>query len=547
MATREYGVDNGNGTVTVYQTDDNGNTKAVRTETMAQNQAGATPTAAATAPGNADPSKGFTAGTNPANTVQTRNGPKTIQQIADEMHTAGYNGPWDDSSLVAAYNNVPTSGEGPGGPGGAGAPDTGIGFNLGAGQLAFQMADAKTKNDLAKAAQDWMIQNQQAILTGTFQGNPTMAMQQYLHQVANDAFNQNLQQAQLAISKGQLDLSVGTAQGYVNGAPTVAEQQTQNQATQAYLTLLSNLKGPENAFQYARTLAGTPKGFQDIVASATGQRYNPGFGGTSGEQPVAASLGGLLNDASGGQVGQPGSNAIPNYYGPGAARPTPQIPPSGDTLYDTSTAAYQRDKAAGTPWNQAEYERVMGGQGVPTSVADQMWQSALSAGVPTKGADYNQRLNAAYSQYNAGQTAQPTAPTYPTSTPGQSIQPATAPTTTGDTHIHVYPNYTGPANGGQQGGNPPMATTDGAQNGANPPTIGPYTGPGTTATQMPDLSGLVPGSKINNVNYQRMDPSQQKLLQSAYGYAGWNWDDVANELKNSLPAYGGPRQGLIGT
>lgn len=39
---------------------------------------------------------------------QTREGPRTIAQIRAEMQAAGYNGPWDAASLIAAYNAIGT-------------------------------------------------------------------------------------------------------------------------------------------------------------------------------------------------------------------------------------------------------------------------------------------------------------------------------------------------------------------------------------------------------------------------------------------------------
>lgn len=44
--------------------------------------------------------------TTTAQTYQTPNGPKTIAQMQSELATAGYNGPTDDASIIATYNQT---------------------------------------------------------------------------------------------------------------------------------------------------------------------------------------------------------------------------------------------------------------------------------------------------------------------------------------------------------------------------------------------------------------------------------------------------------
>ena len=91
-----------------------------------------------------------------------------------------------------------------------------------------------------------------------------------------------------------------------------AAQGQQQAQTMAYLNLLSQLRGPQNYFQYQNVLGSTPGGMRDLYAAAMGQ-YVPGGGATTGAQPQAASLQGLMGDVSGnpyygqggGQLGQP--------------------------------------------------------------------------------------------------------------------------------------------------------------------------------------------------------------------------------------------------
>jgi len=77
------------------------------------------------------------------------------------------------------------------------------------------------------------------------------------------------------------------------------EQWTAQQtASQNYLTLLSNLRGPADWAQYQKVLGATPQGTQDLVRAAAGQ-YIPGGGATTGVQPQAADLNSLYNQATG--------------------------------------------------------------------------------------------------------------------------------------------------------------------------------------------------------------------------------------------------------
>lgn len=158
----------------------------------------------------------------------------------------------------------PGSGGGGGGGSSSGGGSSGQGYNHEAAELAAEVADNaatqaynRAKLNLeseaearAKAAQAWKETMERASLTGTFDGSPTFAREQH-----------------------------------------------QDNTAQAYLQLLASLRGPANAFQYARTLAGTPGGLRDIVNAAAGRLNLAGYGGANTAQPTQrATLGGLLGD-----------------------------------------------------------------------------------------------------------------------------------------------------------------------------------------------------------------------------------------------------------
>ena len=77
----------------------------------------------------------------------------------------------------------------------------------------------------------------------------------------------------------QNSLAQGQLTGTFNGAPTLANQQFQQQTSLGYLNLLAQLRGPGDIFQYLKVLNGTPGGMKDIVNAAAGSYNMPAFGG----------------------------------------------------------------------------------------------------------------------------------------------------------------------------------------------------------------------------------------------------------------------------
>lgn len=127
---REWGEQQPDGSVRVYRQDDNGAVTLVRTESMAQNQG--QPAAGGSTSGAPDG----------GGTIATPNGAKTLAQIRSEMQAAGYNGPWDEGSLVSAYSTTAGAASALGGSGGENsyANFTAINYAMQAAQLAAQIA-----------------------------------------------------------------------------------------------------------------------------------------------------------------------------------------------------------------------------------------------------------------------------------------------------------------------------------------------------------------------------------------------------------------------
>src|SRR5580765_826042 len=97
----------------------------------------------------------------------------------------------------------------------------------------------------------------------------------------------------------QQGATLGTPPGWQAGQPvqTLARWQAEQDASQKYLTLLSNLRGPADWAQYQKVLGATPGGMTDLVKAAAGQ-YVPGTGATTGVNPNAVTLGGFINQAT---------------------------------------------------------------------------------------------------------------------------------------------------------------------------------------------------------------------------------------------------------
>jgi len=324
------------------------------------------------------------------------------------------------SSYSEALNNVGMGGGGGGGggatasSGGGGGGGGGTGANWQAAQMALSNAqqaanqaylNAKLNLETEQQAFDHAQQaftNEitKAGLTGMYQGAPTQAALQYgantfgtwgMPQAGAETLASQLQTAnQLGTYQGQQTL--GAQQQYFNQwlagqQQALAQQKQQQDTANQYLTLLSQMRGPQNYFQYQNVLGSTPGGMRDLVAAAMGQ-YVPGGGATTGMQPTAQSLQGMRQDvlgAGGGtnmmgaqqsQPGQPAMGTLPQMTGyqpwmAGAAggQMTPQMAgggsynPSNDML--TGAGQYQQQPTQANQMNLP----------APNQISSQAWKN----------------------------------------------------------------------------------------------------------------------------------------------------------------------------
>jgi len=143
----------------------------------------------------------------------------------------------------------------------------------------------------------------------------------------------------------------------------------QQQATaQAYLQLLSSLRGPADWAKYQQVLGSTPGGMSDLVAAAMGQ-YVPGGGATTGYQPQAANLQTMMGQvqqyAPSYQQQQPqqGGQAWGSGIGVGGQENTPaqqqQATGNGTNMYGQSQLPAPNQIAAQSWANMAPSQQQM--------------------------------------------------------------------------------------------------------------------------------------------------------------------------------------------
>jgi hypothetical protein len=318
-------------------------------------------------------------------------GSVTVQgsNLADAQHNAATQTGASDSqqqgggtfgSNTNSSDPALNGGGGGGGGGGSSAPSASAAT---LGNIANQMQQALASGN--KAAFDEAVREY----------NTTFGLDQQKYQASVDQYNQSL-----AVTAAGLT-------GTYNGQQTQAAQQqafNQQQATQTqalasqkqqqdtanqYLTLLASLKGPQNSFAYAQTLAGTPRGMTDIVNAAAG-RYLLGSPASGANPAAPANLNNLMvdvNSATGGassgsmaQQQQPGLSVGTNLNG--------VLPVSASAL---TPAVPQVDPAAAwagaSPSSQATYLQYAQGN---TTLAQQRYAAdvakaqaqAVAAAVP---------------------------------------------------------------------------------------------------------------------------------------------------------------------
>jgi hypothetical protein len=136
--------------------------------------------------------------------------------------------------------------------------------------------------------------------------------------------------------------------GTYNGAPTEAAREFNAKTATDYLSLISNLRGPQDYGQYLRVIGSTPGGLKDLVGSAAGQ-YIPATGATTNAPTAGASLGGLVGDVTG--QGQFATLPVVNS---GGAVPYAQ---------------------GGTPTSYADYQNAASNLPKPNQISADAWNS----------------------------------------------------------------------------------------------------------------------------------------------------------------------------
>jgi hypothetical protein len=227
-------------------------------------------------------------------------------------------------------------------------------------------------------------------------GQQTLAAQQQANQLG-------LNQASLtgwynapgsaAGSQGQQTLA-GQQQQFSQGLQTEQEaraaQGQQQSQTQAYLQLLSSLRGPADWAKYQQVLGSTPGGMRDLVAAAMGQ-YVPGGGATTGMQPQAASLQSMMGQVGGydysgqggGQLGQPnvyqGGQGSYGQYGQ-SAQGQPQFQTGQWNPQQQQKGQPQMQTGQWNPQQQQGQPQFQTGQWNPQQQQGQAWGSGIGVG-----------------------------------------------------------------------------------------------------------------------------------------------------------------------
>ena len=127
---------------------------------------------------------------------------------------------------------------------------------------------------------------------------------QYGQYYAPSAPGQTAQAGVNAPQAGQLTQSMQQQQynQWLQAQQQAEKQWTDQQsASQAYMSMMSQLRGPADWAQYQKVLGATPQGTTDLVKAAAGQ-YVPGTGATTGVQPQAANMNTFYNQLTGSQT-----------------------------------------------------------------------------------------------------------------------------------------------------------------------------------------------------------------------------------------------------
>jgi hypothetical protein len=176
---------------------------------------------------------------------------------------------------------------------------------------AYQQAGGQPQNQPGTPQETLQAQNQ-------YFNQAQQYAQTYGQYYAPSAPGQTAQAGTNAPQAGQQTLA-GQQQQWQQG---FSQEQLNQQASQQYLQLLSQLQGPADYGKYLNVLGSTPGGIQGMVGAAAGN-YIPGTGST-GVSPQGQTLQNLVGAATGQAGGGTGANAQNNQsfqQGTGSASP----------------------------------------------------------------------------------------------------------------------------------------------------------------------------------------------------------------------------------
>jgi hypothetical protein len=309
----------------------------------------------------------------------------------------------------------------------------------------------------------------------------------------------------LATGQQVTDEMVGqqlSSMGLGQGTPTLARQQFQAQTGQGLLDLAARLRGPDDAFAYARTLQNVPPEMRaqlDAMMRQQGISYGgPGLGTVAG-QIVQGGLGGGTQQTQGGPMMQ--AQVMPQPYG-GLQQAGP-----GGMLQSTPTAATPQQ----APETDAAYQ----------ARAQQWAQGARAQGIPE--AQIQQQLTQDAAARTGAVGGMP-----------EAQQTQTSPT---------YMTYTGPGSPSAGGTTGPAATAQtslggATQQGGNAMT---YQGASAGGQGVQHLYQLSP-QQLNNTNEY-----VKRLMMAGYDDPGSGTSALGEQsaYQMSLPKYSGPRSATV--
>lgn len=355
-----------------------------------------------------------------------------------------------------------------------------------------------------KGEDTWKRAYQEALVTGTYNGQPTT---QWLLDQAKLTGSYNgertlegkLTDAQIQDMHDKMKLAndefVASTTGYFNGQKTFDRDKFEAAQALEGWKFISTLSGPQNAFKQARAIATMPGGQGQLMSAFAGQYMLPsgsavGSGGAGGSNPA-----GQLNDMMAGY----GGNQAPG--GPGGTAPgaAPAVQPPGGMYAQPNNPAVQPP----------------GGM-YPQPVAP--WPTNSQGGPIFPGS----QAAAGYDYAPAGAQAPVGAWNY-------------SGTSTGN--VSVYP----------PGVASPAATPDvSSQQPMNPANVAPVVNqPYQYQAPAEEIGAMLLPNQISARNYANAYQYQRDLAWAGYEDAGWDKSLVQDAFLKSLPSYGGPSKGSV--